>query len=119
MAAGLSTQELSTAQPVVIVPYELFQRLLDQVAALEKDIQAIRTENTPQWLTRSQAMDYLQCGPTKLWALHKANEIEHSTVGSKPRYSLRSCERYLQDRSTSKDEIHRRLNLLISSKKNS
>ncbi|MFC5409887.1 hypothetical protein ACFPMF_11250 [Larkinella bovis] len=101
-----------------IVSYEAFVDLYNQVQELKQRVEALKALTNPEWLNREQAMAYLKCSSTKLWALQRDNLIEfaYHDNGYSPLYSYKSCQEYLDKRSISKEKVEQRLKELLEAK---
>ncbi len=103
----------------MVVPFELFQQTVEE---LKSEIRQIKSEVSIHgelipglaWLSRQQAMKFLNCSSTKLWELTKKNKIVTTTIGSKVMYKTESIKGYLLSNSTEIQVVNSRLKNIFS-----
>ncbi|GAA4464108.1 hypothetical protein GCM10023189_42890 [Nibrella saemangeumensis] len=118
--AGVVSQ--AQVVPMVQMPLTAFIELKDKIIQLSERVELLESMTAvgSEWLTREQAMAFLQCGSTTLHNLRRTHQIKSTTSGtSKPLFCKRSLQTYLEKKGVSKEEIDQRFrkNLLERRKK--
>lgn len=117
---GASIRQISPDS--VVVPLSLWQkleRLIPQMDSVLNRLDTLESSSVTgsEYLSRTQAMQFLHVGSTKLWELKNSGTIETTEKTGKVLYKTSSCRDYLQSQGFSADMAQERFRKILQTKK--